>query len=84
MHEVREGLWAFFRLVLIGWAGKFHSQSSQELLAVVVANQARVTFSRIKVFHKLMLQLNEQENNRRTGVYTQTNKTTQDSRSLML
>ena len=39
----------FFFLVLIGWAGKFQSQSSQELLAVVVANQARVTlFSRIK------------------------------------
>ena len=29
----------FFSLVLIGWAGKFHSQSSQELLAVVVTNQ---------------------------------------------
>ena len=70
MHEVREGLWAFFPLVLIGWAGKFHSQSSQELLAVVVTNQARVTlFSRIKVFHKLMLKrTRKQQTDRR--VYT--------------
>ena len=74
MHEVREGLWAFFPdcafRVLIGWAGKFHSQSSQELLAVVVTNQARVTlFSRIKVFHKLMLKrTRKQQTDRR--VYT--------------